>query len=71
MAHSVSTQMSNPSDVIRRHRKLTEDIRTRVSTDMREDLQSIAAKQKVQLSDTAREAFAEYIATHKPSRVRK
>lgn len=62
--------MSATHDSITRHRKLTEDIRTRVPKDMREGLQAIADRKGWSLSDAAREAVAEFIQNN-PLRGRK
>lgn len=68
MTHISDTQMSTSQEVLRRHRNLTEDIRTRVTKPMREDLQTIAERRGWSLSDANREAIAEFIGTHKSSR---
>lgn len=58
-------KMSTTPEVIRRHRNLTHDIRTRVTDGMFGDLEKIAKKRGLPLSTSNREAFAEYIEAHK------
>lgn len=62
--------MSTPNEVLRRHRNLTRDIRTRVSEPMFTDLGKLAKKRGLSISDTSREAFAAFIeaSKEKPSR---
>lgn len=53
--------MSTPNEILRRHRKLTRDIRTRVSEPMFTDLEKLAKRRGLSISDTSREAYAAFI----------
>lgn len=57
--------MSTPNEVLRRHRNLTRDIRTRVSEPMFTDLKKAAKKRGFSMSDASREAFSEFIESAK------
>jgi hypothetical protein len=60
--------MSNPTDILNRHRNLTEDLRTRTTKAMREELQGIATRNGWTLSDANREAVAEFVKKHRASK---
>lgn len=53
--------MSTPNEVLRRHRNLTCDIRTRVSEPMFNDLTKLAKRRGLSVSVASREAIAEYV----------
>jgi hypothetical protein len=61
--HTMSTPTTN--EVLRRHRNLTRDIRTRVSEPMFLDLNKLAKRRGLSVSDANREALAEYIEASK------
>lgn len=68
--HSSYT-MSATTEVFKRHRKLTRDLRFRVSEAMYAELQKTAERMGMTASDAAREAFGEFIENHKsPKRSR-
>lgn len=60
--------MSTPNEVLRRHRNLTRDIRTRVSEPMFTDLEKLAKRRGLSISDTSREAYAAFIESNKATR---
>jgi len=57
--------MSTPTEILNRHRNLTEDLRTRTTGEMRQELQAIADRNGWTLSDANREAVAEFVKRHR------